>query len=100
MDRLSKHFMNISNRLEIDSFVPGVEVQIRGKDENKLEQGREGKICIRGHDTMKAYLNNPQDTRAAFWNNGWLRSGDVGLFDGELETEGSLTVRYADRKTV
>jgi acyl-CoA synthetase (AMP-forming)/AMP-acid ligase II len=56
MDKLSKHFINISNRLEIASFVPGVEVQIRGKDENKLEQGQEGEICIRGHDTMKAYL--------------------------------------------
>jgi long-chain acyl-CoA synthetase len=30
---------------------------------------------------MLEYLNNPEDTRAAFWDDGWFRSGDVGLLD-------------------
>jgi long-chain acyl-CoA synthetase len=30
---------------------------------------------------MKAYLNNPEETRSAFWEGGWLRSGDIGVFD-------------------
>jgi long-chain acyl-CoA synthetase len=67
----------------VGTTVPGVEVQIRDKDGNKVEQGREGEICIRGHNIMKAYLNNPEDTRSAFWDDGWFRSGDVGLFDGD-----------------
>jgi long-chain acyl-CoA synthetase len=29
---------------------------------------------------MKGYLNNPAETRAAFWDD-WLRSGDLGTFD-------------------
>jgi long-chain acyl-CoA synthetase len=65
----------------VGTTVPGVEVQIRDKDGNKVEQGQEGEICIRGRNIMKAYLNNWEDTRAAFWDNGWFRSGDVGLFD-------------------
>ena len=32
---------------------------------------------------MKGYLNNPQGTEEAFWDGGWFRSGDVGLFDEE-----------------
>jgi long-chain acyl-CoA synthetase len=65
----------------IGTVVPGVEVQIRDKDGNKVEQGQEGEICIRGHNIMKGYLNNPEDTQSAFWGDGWFRSGDVGLFD-------------------
>jgi long-chain acyl-CoA synthetase len=30
---------------------------------------------------MKAYLNNPEGTRDAFWEGEWLRSGDIGVFD-------------------
>jgi long-chain acyl-CoA synthetase len=65
----------------VGTVVPGVEVQIRDKDGNKLEQGQEGEICIRGHNIMKAYLNNPEDTQSAFWGDGWFRSGDVGHID-------------------
>ena len=63
--------------------VPGVEVQIRDKSGNPLEQGIEGEICIRGRNVMKEYLNNPGGTRTAFWQGGWLRSGDIGVFDRE-----------------
>jgi long-chain acyl-CoA synthetase len=30
---------------------------------------------------MKAYLNNPEETRLAFWEGSWVRSGDIGQFD-------------------
>jgi long-chain acyl-CoA synthetase len=35
---------------------------------------------------MKGYLNNPEGTRDAFWEGGWVRSGDIGVFneDGYL----------------
>jgi long-chain acyl-CoA synthetase len=62
--------------------VPGVEVQIRDEHGNQVKQG-EGEICICGRNIMKGYLNNPEDTRAAFWGDGWFRSGDVGHLDKE-----------------
>jgi long-chain acyl-CoA synthetase len=67
----------------IGTPVPGVEVQIRDENGKRLDQGEEGEICVRGHNIMKGYLNNPEDTRAAFWPDGWFRSGDVGHIDRE-----------------
>lgn len=63
--------------------IHGVEVQIRDTSGNLLEQGHEGEICFRGRIVMKGYLNNPEGNLAAFWENEWLRSGDIGLFDAD-----------------
>jgi long-chain acyl-CoA synthetase len=30
---------------------------------------------------MKGYLNNPEETKDSFWEDGWLRSGDIGYMD-------------------
>ncbi len=59
-----------------------VEVQIRDFDGKVLEQGNQGEICICGPNITKGYLNNPGETKAAFWGN-WFRSGDIGLFDND-----------------
>ena len=57
-----------------------VEVQIRDFEGNRLEKGRRGEICIRGSNITIGYLNNPQETRSAFWGQ-WFRSGDIGVID-------------------
>jgi long-chain acyl-CoA synthetase len=58
-----------------------VEVEIRDKNGNRVRQGQEGEICILGHNIMKGYFNNPEETSSAFWEDGWFRSGDVGVLD-------------------
>ena len=65
----------------VGPVVPGVDVQIRDTSGKPLETGQEGEICVRGRNVMKGYLNNPEGTRAAFWEGEWLRSGDIGVFD-------------------
>ena len=65
----------------VGPVVPGVEVQIRDTSGKRLATGQEGEICVRGRNVMKGYLNNPEGTRAAFWEGEWLRSGDIGVFD-------------------
>lgn len=57
-----------------------VEVQIRDLEGNELGVGEEGEICILGPNVTKGYLNQPEETKAAFWGK-WFRSGDIGLFD-------------------
>lgn len=60
-----------------------VEVEIRDGKANRLENGQEGEICILGPNIMRGYLNNPEETRAAFWQDGWFRSGDIGILDAD-----------------
>ncbi len=57
-----------------------IEVQIRDLEGNRLEPGERGEICISGPNITKGYLNNPQETEAAFWGD-WFRSGDIGVMD-------------------
>ncbi len=65
----------------VGTACPGVEVQMRDAEGNAVPVGKEGEICIRSRSVMRGYLDNPEDTKKAFWEGGWFRSGDVGVFD-------------------
>ncbi|EKD35461.1 MAG: hypothetical protein ACD_75C01903G0003 [uncultured bacterium] len=59
-----------------------------------LPPGSQGEVCCRGYNIMKGYYNNEQATRDTITEDGWLRSGDLGIMDeaGNL----SITGRYKD----
>jgi long-chain acyl-CoA synthetase len=59
----------------------GVELQIRDHEGREVADGVKGEISVRGTSLMKGYLHNPEGTREAFWKDGWLRTGDVGVLD-------------------
>ena len=59
--------------------LPGImEVKIL----NPNEQGI-GEVVVRGENTMLGYYKNPQATKEAFTEDGWLRTGDLGLVDAD-----------------
>ncbi len=54
----------------------GVEIKI----DEPNERG-EGEVLIKGPVVFKGYYKNPEATAAAFTEDGWFRSGDLGKFD-------------------
>ncbi len=44
-------------------------------------QTEAGEICIRGPQVMTGYWNNPEETKNVIDNEGWFKSGDIGMID-------------------
>ncbi|MBO3277020.1 class I adenylate-forming enzyme family protein [Pseudomonas schmalbachii] len=55
-------------------------VAIVDADGNPLPAGEEGEIAVRGDLVMGGYLDAEEETRKTLVN-GWLRTGDAGVFD-------------------
>jgi len=56
---------------------PGFELRIADADAD----GEVGEVLLRGPTTMAHYLDDPEATAAAFTDDGWLRTGDLGMLD-------------------
>ncbi|KAL0397183.1 UNVERIFIED_CONTAM: 4-coumarate--CoA ligase [Sesamum calycinum] len=50
-----------------------------------LPRNQPGEICIRGHQIMKGYLNDPEATERTIDKEGWLHTGDIGFIDDDDE---------------
>ena len=64
--------------------MPGgiIELKVVDSDDREVKQGEQGEIILRGPNVMKGYFGQPEETASAL-RNGWLHSGDVGVFDEE-----------------
>lgn len=66
--------------------VPNVKIRI----EDPHPETGVGEIQAQGKNIMQGYLNDPEATRDTFTEDGWLRTGDLGLIDsaGNLHIKG------------
>jgi long-chain acyl-CoA synthetase len=88
-----------ANRFDADEFsatiglpIPSTEISIRDDDGKPVHTGEVGEICIRGPQVMAGYWNRPDETAKVMTDDGFFRSGDMGIMD-----ENGYT-RIVDRK--
>lgn len=62
---------------------PMVELAILDDAGNELAQGQVGEVCIRSIANFRGYWKNDEATAAAFTDNGFFRSGDLGYLDAD-----------------
>ncbi|MGL3823560.1 class I adenylate-forming enzyme family protein [Sphingopyxis sp. R3-92] len=60
---------------------PLVDLAILDDNGNDLAQGQVGEVCIRSVANFEGYWNNEAATKAAFFDNGYFRTGDLGYLD-------------------
>jgi long-chain acyl-CoA synthetase len=70
--------------LSIGKPMWGVDLRILGNDGHELPRGEDhvGEICLRGHNVMKGYYENPDATADAM-RGGWFHTGDLAYMDDD-----------------
>lgn len=63
--------------------IPSTEISIRDLDGNELGVGDEGELWVRGPQVMQGYWRRPDETARVMPGDGWLRTGDVAVVDGQ-----------------
>ena len=61
--------------------LPSIYVAIKDDDDNTLPIGQSGEICIKGPNIMVGYYNQPEENKKAFTDDGYMRTGDIGIMD-------------------
>ena len=73
--------------------MPGVELAIRQPNgKGFLSAGEPGEVCFRGWCITKGYFDDPEKTAEALDDDGWFRTGDLGVIgeDGYLRLVGRI----------
>ncbi len=72
--------------------LPGTDMAILDDAGHAVAQGERGEVCIRGPQVMAGYWLRPDETAKAITEDGFFRSGDIGI----MEPDGLF--RIVDRK--
>jgi long-chain acyl-CoA synthetase len=72
--------------------IPSTELSIRDDEGRRMPVGESGEIWVRGPQVMQSYWMRSDETRNVLTEDGWLRTGDIGVLDHDG------FVRILDRK--
>ena len=65
----------------IGKFMPGMEVKVVDIDGESLGPGEAGELWVKGKAVMRGYYRQPVLTREILTSDGWLKTGDIAVFD-------------------
>lgn len=68
--------------------LPGIEVRVVDEADQALAEGQKGAIQVKGENVFSGYWRMPEKTKQEFTDDGWFRTGDIGVFD----TDGYLSI--------
>jgi long-chain acyl-CoA synthetase len=60
---------------------PSTDIKLLDTADEEAPLGAPGEICARGPQVMKGYWQKPEANAAAFTDDGYFRTGDIGVFD-------------------
>jgi len=63
--------------------VADVEISLRDENGSPVAVGEPGELCARGPHMTTGYWQRPAETRDAFFEGGWFRTGDIAKTDGQ-----------------
>lgn len=63
--------------------VPGVQLRLVDHTGSDVPVGDQGEIWARGDNIFPGYLDSPHATRSALTDDGWLKTGDIGVVDDD-----------------
>jgi malonyl-CoA/methylmalonyl-CoA synthetase len=63
--------------------LPGVSLRVADSQDRELPAGHTGGIQVRGDNVFRGYWRMPEKTREEFTAEGWFRTGDLGVIDGD-----------------
>lgn len=75
---------------------PAVDLAVVDDDDQPVQTGDVGQVCLRSPAVMSGYWRDPETTRAAFTATGHVRTGDLGWIDdrGRLRLVGRSKEMY------
>ncbi|WP_170783418.1 AMP-binding protein [Ruegeria lacuscaerulensis] len=72
--------------------LPSTDIIFLDEDDHQVGVGEAGEICAKGPQVMQGYWNRPEETASNFTEDGYFRTGDIGVRD-----ENGL-IKIVDRK--
>lgn len=63
--------------------MPSTDLKFVDDNGKELALGETGEICVKGPQVMKGYWQRPDETEKVMLPDGWIRTGDIGVMDGD-----------------
>lgn len=65
----------------VGKMLPNISAKFLDPDGNEVPVGQTGELCMKGPNVFRGYLNQPEQTKASFTEDGYFKTGDIGHVD-------------------